>query len=44
MAATKLTTIHACVFDAYGALFDCNSVAERCRDGLGDKTDELSAL
>jgi 2-haloacid dehalogenase len=32
------------VFDAYGTLFDFNSAPERCRDVLGDKTDELSAL
>jgi 2-haloacid dehalogenase len=32
------------VFDAYGTLFDFNSAAERCRDVLGDKADELSGL
>ena len=36
--------IQACVFDAYGTLFDFNSAAERCRDALGDKTDDLSAM
>lgn len=40
----KLENIEACVFDAYGTLFDFNSAAERCRDVLGDKADELSAL
>jgi 2-haloacid dehalogenase len=44
MAAAQLEQIKACVFDAYGTLFDFNSAAERCRDVLGDRTDELSAL
>lgn len=39
-----MKNIQACVFDAYGTLFDFNSAAERCRDVLGDKTDELSAM
>jgi 2-haloacid dehalogenase len=41
---TRLHDIEACVFDAYGTLFDVNSAAARCRDALGDKADELSAL
>jgi 2-haloacid dehalogenase len=44
MATGKLDDIEACVFDAYGTLFDFNSAAERCRDVLGEKADELSAL
>ncbi len=44
MAANRLTGIKACVFDAYGTLFDFNSAPDRCRDVLGDKTDELSAV
>ena len=36
--------IAACVFDAYGTLYDFNSAAERCRGELGGKADELSAL
>ena len=44
MATPKLEGIEACVFDAYGTLFDFNSAAERCRDVLGAKADELSAL
>jgi 2-haloacid dehalogenase len=36
--------IHACVFDAYGTLFDYASAAARCRDSLGDKFDRLNAL
>ena len=34
----------ACVFDAYGTLFDFNAAAARCGDGLGDQADALSAL
>ena len=44
MAENPFRDVKACVFDAYGTLFDFNSAAERCRDVLGDKTDELSAL
>ena len=36
--------IAACVFDAYGTLYDFNSAAARCRARLGGKADELSAL
>ncbi|WP_089935158.1 haloacid dehalogenase type II [Candidatus Entotheonella palauensis] len=42
--ANRLSDIKACVFDAYGTLFDFNSAADRCRDVLGDKADELSAV
>lgn len=38
------TNIAACVFDAYGTLYDFNSAAARCRARLGGKADELSAL
>ncbi len=38
-----LTDVSACVFDAYGTLFDVHSAAERCRDALGAKADGLSA-
>lgn len=40
----SLENIEACVFDAYGTLFDFNSAASRCRDALGDKADALSAM
>ncbi len=40
----RLDNIEACVFDAYGTLFDFNSAAARCRDALGDKADALSAM
>ena len=36
--------IDACVFDAYGTLFDVAAAAANCRDALGDKADALSAL
>ncbi len=36
--------IKACVFDAYGTLFDFNAAAAHCRDDLGDKADKLSEI
>src|SRR6266581_9111591 len=39
-----LSGIKACVFDAYGTLFDFASAAKRCRDVLGDDVDRLTAL
>lgn len=39
-----LKGIRACVFDAYGTLFDFNSATERCRGELGDKADALSEM
>jgi 2-haloacid dehalogenase len=44
MAQTRLTGIKACVFDAYGTLFDFASAAKGCRDVLGDDTDRLTTL
>jgi len=44
MAVARLDGIRACVFDAYGTLFDYGSAAARCRDVLGDKFERLSAL
>ena len=32
----KLGNIEACVFDAYGTLFDVNAAAAHCADELGD--------
>lgn len=40
----KLEGIRACVFDAYGTLFNYASAAARCRDILGDKLEPLNAL
>jgi 2-haloacid dehalogenase len=39
-----LTGIRACVFDAYGTLFDYASAAARCRDRLGEKHGPLTSL
>ncbi|MBI3527499.1 MAG: haloacid dehalogenase type II [Betaproteobacteria bacterium] len=36
--------VRACVFDAYGTLFDFASAAAGCRDALGDKAATLTAL
>lgn len=38
-----LSPIEACVFDAYGTLFDVNSAAAGCRDALGSQADSVSA-
>ena len=35
MSDHKLDGIRACVFDAYGTLFDVGSAAQRCADALG---------
>ena len=42
--AASLENVGACVFDAYGTLFDFAAAAERCRDALGDKANELNVL
>jgi 2-haloacid dehalogenase len=42
--ATVLPGIRACVFDAYGTLFDYASAAAGCRDVLGDRIGPLTAL
>ena len=34
----KIENITACVFDAYGTLFDVNSAAAKCKEKLGDTT------
>jgi 2-haloacid dehalogenase len=39
-----LTGIKACVFDAYGTLFDFGSAARACRDELGPDAEKLTAL
>jgi 2-haloacid dehalogenase len=44
MAAGPLTGIRACVFDAYGTLFDVASAGNRCRDALGDTLVPFNAL
>ena len=40
----KLSGIRACVFDAYGTVFDYASAAAKCRDALGDHFVPLTAL
>ena len=44
MNETPLKGIRACVFDAYGTLFDYASAAARCSDLLGSRQAGLSAL
>jgi 2-haloacid dehalogenase len=40
----KLANIRACVFDAYGTLFDVNSAAKSAQDALGEKWQPLADL
>lgn len=40
----KLPGIEACVFDAYGTLFDVNSAAHAAQDSLGEKWQPLAEL
>lgn len=44
MQTRRFQNIQACVFDAYGTLFDVHSAVESHRQRLGDKADPLSAL
>jgi 2-haloacid dehalogenase len=44
MTPVPLTGIRACVFDAYGTLFDVNSAAERERETLGECWQPLAEL
>jgi 2-haloacid dehalogenase len=44
MTADALKEVRACVFDAYGTLFDHASAAARCGDVPADKRDRLAAL
>src|SRR6266516_3187032 len=39
-----LAGVKACVFDAYGTLFDFAAAANGCRDVLGNDVDRLTAL
>jgi 2-haloacid dehalogenase len=41
---TKLEGIQACVFDAYGTLFDANSPVEKLASSLGDKSAAVAKL
>lgn len=40
----RMNGIKACVFDAYGTLFDFGAAARKCRDVLGDDIDKLTVL
>lgn len=40
----RLTGIKACVFDAYGTLFDFNAAVTRLRDDVGPQADRLSEM
>src|SRR5262252_3998260 len=44
MSTAPLVGVKACVFDAYGTLFDFAAAARGCRDVLGESIDKLSAL
>jgi 2-haloacid dehalogenase len=44
MSITPLAGVQACVFDAYGTLFDFASAARGCRDVLGDAIEKLTLL
>lgn len=41
---TVLNDIDACVFDAYGTLFDVGAAAARCADALGEHAGALASL
>ena len=44
MADRPINNVVACVFDAYGTLFDVHSAAEKCRADIGEKADEMSNI
>ena len=44
MSHPAFQDIGACVFDAYGTLFDVHSAARRAGDALGDKAQAVSAV
>src|ERR1700737_3714439 len=44
MNQASVDGVKACVFDAYGTLFDFGAAARSCRDVLGDSTDKLTVL
>jgi 2-haloacid dehalogenase len=44
MSTSTLPGIRACVFDAYGTLFDFNAAVMQCRDVIGDDAARLSEL
>ena len=44
MTEPMLEGVHACVFDAYGTLFDYASAAARCGDVCGVRADKIGGL
>jgi 2-haloacid dehalogenase len=44
MNERRLAGIKACVFDAYGTLFDVNAAAQHCAQELGDKWQPLADM
>ena len=36
-----MKNIKAIIFDAYGTLFDVNSAAQKCKNKIGDKWEEI---
>ena len=44
MANAALSGVKACVFDAYGTLFDFASAARSCQDVLGDRITAVTSL
>jgi len=44
MTTALFTDVEACVFDAYGTLFDINAPLERRRARIGERADELRDL
>lgn len=44
MNHASMRGIRACVFDAYGTLFDFAAAARTCGDDLGEKSSALSSL
>src|SRR6516225_1446077 len=44
MNNAPLTGVRACVFDAYGTLFDFTAAAQRCHDALSGDINRLTAL
>ncbi|MFP6713215.1 MAG: haloacid dehalogenase type II [Rhodospirillales bacterium] len=40
----KLENVGACVFDAYGTLFDVNAAAAHCKDEIGEKWEALADI
>jgi 2-haloacid dehalogenase len=42
--SVPLARVSACIFDAYGTLFNVAAAANRCRDALGDQVEPLALL